>query len=137
MTPQAQKNLLVSRGWLHAAILIYVVGFFVMGLLAYRIQVGQPPVPNQVIDQEGNVIFTASDIMAGQKVFPSRGLMEYGSIFGHGGYLGPDYTADYLRRASEFVMAAGDGMVLLGNGRTVRRSGAGRRRIPALPCRDR
>jgi nitric oxide reductase subunit B len=106
MTPQTNKHLLVSRGWLHAAILIYVVGFFVMGFLAYRIQVGQPPVPNQVIDQEGDVIFAASDIMAGQKVFLNRGLMEYGSIFGHGGYLGPDYTADYLRRASEFVMAA-------------------------------
>ena len=24
--------------------------------------------------------------------------MEYGSIFGHGAYLGPDFTADYLHR---------------------------------------
>ena len=31
--------------------------------------------------------------------------MEYGSIFGHGAYLGPDYTADYLRRAATSVMA--------------------------------
>jgi nitric oxide reductase subunit B len=30
-------------------------------------------------------------------------LMEYGSVFGHGAYLGPDYTADYLRRASDQV----------------------------------
>jgi nitric oxide reductase subunit B len=29
--------------------------------------------------------------------------MEYGSVFGHGAYLGPDYTADYLRRASNLV----------------------------------
>ena len=29
--------------------------------------------------------------------------MEYGSVFGHGAYLGPDYTADYLRRASNHV----------------------------------
>ena len=29
--------------------------------------------------------------------------MEYGSVFGHGAYLGPDYTADYLRRASDQV----------------------------------
>jgi len=26
--------------------------------------------------------------------------MEYGSIFGHGGYLGPDFTANYLDRAA-------------------------------------
>ena len=29
--------------------------------------------------------------------------MEYGSIFGHGAYLGPDYTADYLHRAAQSV----------------------------------
>lgn len=29
--------------------------------------------------------------------------MEYGSIFGHGAYLGPDFTADYLRRAATAV----------------------------------
>jgi nitric oxide reductase subunit B len=26
--------------------------------------------------------------------------MEYGSIFGHGAYLGPDFAADYLHRAA-------------------------------------
>ena len=39
----------------------------------------------------------------GQKVFLHHGLMEYGSIFGHGAYLGPDFTADYLHRSSESV----------------------------------
>ena len=39
----------------------------------------------------------------GQQVFLENGLMEYGSVFGHGAYLGPDYTADYLRRSSESV----------------------------------
>jgi nitric oxide reductase subunit B len=29
--------------------------------------------------------------------------MEYGSIVGHGAYLGPDYTDDHLRRATDFV----------------------------------
>src|SRR5262249_30172336 len=29
-----------------------------------------------------------------------NGLMEYGSIFGHGAYLGPDFTADYLHRSA-------------------------------------
>jgi nitric oxide reductase subunit B len=29
--------------------------------------------------------------------------MEYGSIFGHGAYLGPDFTADYLHRAAVAV----------------------------------
>ena len=34
-------------------------------------------------------------------MFLHNGLMEYGSAFGHGAYLGPDFTADYLRRAVE------------------------------------
>jgi nitric oxide reductase large subunit len=38
--------------------------------------------------------------MAGQGTFLRNGLMEYGSIFGHGVYLGPDYTADYLHRSA-------------------------------------
>ena len=38
--------------------------------------------------------------MAGQQVFLSNGLMEYGSIFGHGAYLGPDFTTEYLHRAA-------------------------------------
>ena len=29
--------------------------------------------------------------------------MEYGSVYGHGAYLGPDFTADYLHRAALFV----------------------------------
>jgi nitric oxide reductase subunit B len=43
--------------------------------------------------------------MAGQEVFLRNGLMEYGSIFGHGAYLGPDFTADYLHRAAVSVLA--------------------------------
>ena len=34
-------------------------------------------------------------------MFLNNGLMEYGSVLGHGAYLGPDYTADYLRRAAK------------------------------------
>ena len=45
-------------------------------------------------------VYTGDDVRDGQKVFLEHGLMEYGSIFGHGAYLGPDFTADYLHRSS-------------------------------------
>jgi hypothetical protein len=54
----------------------------------------------KVVDPHGLVLFTRADIMAGQGTFLRNGLMEYGSIFGHGAYLGPDYTADYLHRSA-------------------------------------
>jgi nitric oxide reductase subunit B len=49
------------------------------------------------------VLYTERDVERGQEVFLNNGLMEYGSVFGHGTYLGPDDTADYLRRASDQV----------------------------------
>ena len=49
------------------------------------------------------MLYTERDVERGQEVFLNNGLMEYGSVFGHGAYLGPDYTADYLRRAANQV----------------------------------
>src|ERR1039457_2825619 len=78
-------------------------GFFVMGLLAYYTYTDEPPIPAQVVDANGNVLFTGKDIIAGQEIFLKNGLMEYGSIFGHGAWLGPDFTTDYLHRAAEMA----------------------------------
>src|SRR5579884_4476093 len=100
-----RRALLVSKGWLQAAGLVFLLGFFVMGLLAYATYTDEPPIPAKVIDPNGRVIFTGADIISGQEVFLRNGLMEYGSIFGHGAYLGPDYTADYLHRAALAVLA--------------------------------
>src|SRR5215472_11861151 len=80
--------------------MVLLFGFFVMGLLAYRTYRDEPPIPARVVDPAGRTIFTAADVTAGQEVFLRNGLMEYGSIFGHGAYLGPDYTAEYLHLAA-------------------------------------
>ncbi len=95
-----RRDLLVSRGWVQAVVLTFLFGFLVLGMMGYGTYSGQPPIPERVVDPAGNTVFTGEDIRAGQKVFLRNGLMEYGSVFGHGGYLGPDYTADYLRRAA-------------------------------------
>ena len=95
-----RRELLVSKGWVQAVALVVLFGFFVLGLLAYRTYTGQPPIPERVVDPEGNVVYTGEDVTAGQEVFLRNGIMEYGSIFGHGAYLGPDFTADYLRRSA-------------------------------------
>ncbi len=103
MSNGSRRTLLVSRAWVQAAIIVFLFGFLVLGLLAYRTYTGEPPIPGRVVDASGNVLFTRSDILEGQGVFLRNGLMEYGSIFGHGAYLGPDYTADYLHRAALIV----------------------------------
>ena len=104
MPAEGKRSLLVSRTWLQAAVIVFLFGFFVLGLLAYWTYTYEPPIPAQVRDPSGNVLFTRDNIKQGQQVFLRNGLMEYGSIFGHGAYLGPDFTADYLHRSAEIVL---------------------------------
>ncbi len=101
--PPPRRELLISKGWVQAAALVILFGFFILGLLAYRSYMHKPPVPVKFVDQTGEVVYTGDDVSEGQKVFLHNGLMEYGSVFGHGAYLGPDFTADYLHRSSEIV----------------------------------
>jgi nitric oxide reductase subunit B len=103
MASTGRREFLISKAWIQAVVLVVVCGFFVLGLLAYRTYMAHPPVPKQVVDPAGNVLFTGSDVSHGQQAFLNHGLMEYGSVFGHGAYLGPDYTADYLRREANIV----------------------------------
>jgi nitric oxide reductase subunit B len=95
-----RRELLVSRGWVQAVVLTLLFGFLLLGLMGYGTYSGQPPIPERVVDPSGDTVFSGEDIREGQRVFLRNGLMEYGSVFGHGGYLGPDYTADYLRRSA-------------------------------------
>ena len=98
-----RRDLLVPKGWIQAVAVVVLFGFFVLGLLAYRTYSGEAPIPARVLGPNGALLFTRADIQAGQQIFLRNGLMEYGSIFGHGAYLGPDFTADYLRRAATIV----------------------------------
>lgn len=93
------KSMVISTKWLGAAILTFVVGFSILGVLAYKVYDESPPIPAEVVSQDGQVLFTGAEIMAGQHIFQKYGLMQYGTIFGHGAYLGPDFTAQYLHRA--------------------------------------
>jgi nitric oxide reductase subunit B len=103
MNASGTRQLLVPKAWMQAVLIVFLFGFFVLGFLAYRTYEGEPPIPAEVVDPAGQRLFTGSDILGGQEVFLRNGLMEYGSIFGHGAYLGPDYTADYLHRAALIV----------------------------------
>ena len=99
----SQREMLIGKGWVQGVALVMLFGFFVMGILAYRTYTNSMPQPEKVVTQAGQTVFTTEDITAGQVNFQARGLMQYGSIMGHGGYLGPDFTAEYLRHATEFT----------------------------------
>jgi nitric oxide reductase subunit B len=92
--------MVISHRWMQVALITFVIGFGVLGYLAYRVAKDRPPIPQRVEDSGGQVVFTGEEIMRGQHLFERYGLMQFGTIFGHGAYLGPDFTADYLHRAA-------------------------------------
>ena len=91
----------LSPWWRHAAILVMIAGFSALSFVTVLTYSNAPPIPEQVTDGTGAVVFTRADILQGQAVFLKYGLMEHGSLWGHGAYLGPDYSAEYLHRLSE------------------------------------
>jgi nitric oxide reductase subunit B len=97
----AQERL--SRWWPRAVLAVMVIGFSVLILLTIKVHYEAPPIPDEVVDSGGQVLFTKRHIQAGQAVFLKYGLMDNGSIWGHGGYLGPDFSARYLHSLATHV----------------------------------
>lgn len=83
-----------------------VVGISFAVLLYYGRQIYQqaPPIPEKVINTKGQVLFTGDNISDGQNVWQSMGGQEVGSIWGHGAYVAPDWTADYLHKEAQFIL---------------------------------
>ena len=77
-------------------LLALVFGFTILIWVSARTSSQAPPIPERVVGPAGERLFGKSEILDGQSVFLMRGLMENGSVWGHGGYLGPDFSAEYL-----------------------------------------
>jgi nitric oxide reductase subunit B len=86
----------LSPWWRRAVILTLVIGFAVLIWLSTKSYQDAPPIPGKVVSAAGDILFTREDILTGQQVFLKYGLMENGTIWGHGAYLGPDFSAVYL-----------------------------------------
>ena len=80
--------------------LIGVLGvtFCLLGWFGREIYRQAPPIPEQVQSADGTTLFRAADILDGQTAWQSIGGMQLGSIWGHGAYQAPDWTADWLHR---------------------------------------
>lgn len=85
-------------------ILVMVISFGVLGYYGREIYRQAPPVPDKVIAENGTLLFTGSQIKDGQNVWQSTGGQELGSIWGHGAYLAPDWTADRLHREAVIML---------------------------------
>src|SRR5689334_10781920 len=102
----------MRRLWL-AFIAVVGISFGILGWVGTRIYQQAPPVPDRVMADDGRVVFDVGDVALGQDVWRSFGGMELGSIWGHGAYVAPDWTADWLHRE---LVAVLDGWARTANG---------------------
>ena len=93
----------MRRLWI-AFTLVMVLSFLVLGWIGTRIYQEMPPLPAKVVSTEGTVLIDEGEIQAGQNVWQSLGGMEVGSVWGHGSYVAPDWTADWLHREATFIL---------------------------------
>ena len=85
-------------------IAIFVFSFSVLLWIGTEIFREAPPIPAEVVTTDGRVLVPNDDILNGQNVWQAMGGMQVGSIWGHGSYVAPDWTADYLHRESIFIL---------------------------------
>lgn len=92
-----------KRLWLGLWVVI-IASFAVLGYYGREIYRQAPPIPQKVVADKGEVLFSGQDIRDGQNVWQSLGGQELGSIWGHGAYVAPDWSADWLHRECVWLL---------------------------------
>jgi nitric oxide reductase subunit B len=85
-------------------ILVMVVSFSVLLFFGREIYRKAPPIPKEVVTTDGRVLFTGQDIHDGQNIWQSIGGQELGTVWGHGSYVAPDWSGDWLHKEGEFIL---------------------------------
>ena len=93
---ESHTNEKLSPWWRRASLITMALGFSVLILLTTKVYHEAPPIPDKVTEFDGFVVYTAEDVRHGQQVFLKYGLMDNGTIWGHGALLGPDFSAESL-----------------------------------------
>lgn len=86
----------LSPWWKRILIAVIIFATIILTYITVNAYHVAPPIPQTVVDEQGHVISTRDSIEDGQEVFQKFGLMNNGSVWGHGAYIGPDFSADVL-----------------------------------------
>jgi nitric oxide reductase subunit B len=89
--------------WIGLA-LVVLVSFAVLGYYGVEIYAQAPPVPDRVQTVHGEMLFSGQDIRDGQNVWQTTGGQELGTVWGHGAYVAPDWSADFLHRQAVWLL---------------------------------
>jgi nitric oxide reductase subunit B len=83
---------------------VMTISFAVLLYYGMEIYRQAPPIPDKVLSADGTVLFTGQDIKDGQNVWQSMGGQEMGTVWGHGAYQAPDWSADWLHKEALFIL---------------------------------
>ncbi|QGX40703.1 nitric-oxide reductase large subunit [Permianibacter aggregans] len=79
-------------------IAVLAITFGMLGYFGREVYRAAPPIPDRVVTENGRELMTDASILDGQTAWQSVGGMQLGSIWGHGAYQAPDWSADWLHR---------------------------------------
>jgi nitric oxide reductase subunit B len=78
--------------------LVCLLSFAALLWLGREIYLAAPPIPSAVVSESGQVLFTGDQVKRGQQVWLAAGGQQLGTVWGHGSYVAPDWSADWLHR---------------------------------------
>lgn len=78
--------------------IVFVLSFAALGWLGREIYLAAPPIPRAVVGADGSTLYTGEQIENGQRAWRSAGGQQLGTVWGHGSYVAPDWSADWLHR---------------------------------------
>ncbi len=94
----------VTRRLWSALALLLAISFGILLWVGGEIHRQSPPMPERVVAADGSVLYKREDIETGRQVWQSIGGQQLGSIWGHGAYVAPDWSADWLHREALAVL---------------------------------
>ena len=93
----------MKRVWIVLAIVV-TFGFTLLGWVGSRFYQEMPPIPEPIVTSDRQVVALEGGIRSGQAVCQTLGGMGVGSIWRHGSYVAPDWTADWLHSECELIL---------------------------------
>ncbi|MBK8960281.1 MAG: nitric-oxide reductase large subunit [Proteobacteria bacterium] len=84
---------------------VFVASFAVLGWIGREIYLKAPPIPTAVVSSDGSKLYGGDEIQLGQRVWLAAGGQQLGTVWGHGSYVAPDWSADWLHREATTLAA--------------------------------
>ena len=91
------------KGLRNGAIIAFVLSMTLLLVGGYFAVNKVPPIPDKVAAPDGTVLIDRQSIVAGKDVYQRYGLMDHGSIWGHGSLRGMDFAAQSLHMMGQLM----------------------------------